>query len=95
MGLRTTPACNRAFLTSICKGFVKENALHQLQPVIKLLSKGFVKESALYQLQPVIKPVIKVVKENASRHPQPVIKRFSKVFPQNLPKISPGDAMVP
>ena len=46
--------CSDKYLQFI-KGFVKESALHQLQPVIKLLSKGFVKESALYQLQPVIK----------------------------------------
>ena len=54
------PACNQAFLISICQRFVKENALHQLQPVIKPLSKGFVKESALCQLQPVIKLFFKV-----------------------------------
>ena len=55
MALRTAPACNQAFLVTIRKGFVKEIAPHQLQPVLTLLSKGFVKESALYQLQPVIK----------------------------------------
>ena len=49
MGFGTVPACNHSFL----KAFVKENALHQLQTVIKLLYKGFVKEGALYQLQSV------------------------------------------
>ena len=86
----TAPACNEAFLTSICKGFVKENALHQLQTVIKLLYEGFVKEGAPYQLQSVIKLFFKVCKENTSRQPQPVIKRFSKDFQHKLPQISPN-----
>ena len=59
-GLQDSPSLQSSFSYKYSEVFVKEKALYQLQPVIKLLSKGLVKESALYQLQPVIKLFFKV-----------------------------------
>ena len=39
MGLRTPPVCTQGFLTSTCKGFLKENGPDQLQPEVELLLK--------------------------------------------------------